>query len=367
MDELPAIIHKLSHQLWCHDQLPRDDTEATKEGDEEVAVDALATLPADAVDANGNVLDANEISSISLEGGSELHSLFSQGNLKRLTDLNNLHRTLSLFTPGIPNAVFRAWAGPNERHDTGRSTPMGPGSLLRTQSAPGRSTTYSFTDSPSLDNGSLPSRPSLVSLHSATTGLALGAGRHPRMSRKKKTRVVNLRSRSGTSSAASSEMGDTTTSETNSVCGPTSEPLMSASIPEEPEEATAQVPTASSSKVRFQSGTAKDMPPRTPLDMEIYNDPTTPKQTTEKKESRPAAILRAKTECDNISILQKLPITLDRTQSDASDTSSEILEQAWINKMAGEIARRVYDEKQRNAKFWAERDDAPPPAYEATQ
>jgi distribution and morphology protein 34 len=48
-----------------------------------------------------------------------------------------------------------------------------------------------------------------------------------------------------------------------------------------------------------------------------------------------------------------------------SDTSSVILEQAWIMKMAGEIARRVYDEKNRNPPIWDDRDDAPPPAYEA--
>jgi distribution and morphology protein 34 len=33
--------------------------------------------------------------------------------------------------------------------------------------------------------------------------------------------------------------------------------------------------------------------------------------------------------------------------------------------MAGEIARRVYDEKNRNPSFWDDRDDTPPPAYEA--
>jgi distribution and morphology protein 34 len=47
-----------------------------------------------------------------------------------------------------------------------------------------------------------------------------------------------------------------------------------------------------------------------------------------------------------------------------SDTSSVILEQAWIMKMAGEIARRVYNEKRRNPGFWEDRDDVPPPAYE---
>ncbi len=42
-----------------------------------------------------------------------------------------------------------------------------------------------------------------------------------------------------------------------------------------------------------------------------------------------------------------------------SDTSSEVLEQAWIMKMASEIARRVYDEKNRNPGFWEGRDDVP--------
>jgi distribution and morphology protein 34 len=34
-------------------------------------------------------------------------------------------------------------------------------------------------------------------------------------------------------------------------------------------------------------------------------------------------------------------------------------------KMASEIARRVYDEKNRNPAFWDEQEDPPPPAYEA--
>ena len=62
-------------------------------------------------------------------------------------------------------------------------------------------------------------------------------------------------------------------------------------------------------------------------------------------------------------------LNLERTRPPTgSDTSSVILEQAWIMKMAGEIARRVYDEKQRRGgQFWVEGDDAPPPAYQATQ
>jgi distribution and morphology protein 34 len=42
-----------------------------------------------------------------------------------------------------------------------------------------------------------------------------------------------------------------------------------------------------------------------------------------------------------------------------------ILEQAWMMKMAGEIARRVQDQKAGDGGFWAGagRDEGPPPAY----
>jgi distribution and morphology protein 34 len=60
------------------------------------------------------------------------------------------------------------------------------------------------------------------------------------------------------------------------------------------------------------------------------------------------------------------PIREQQSQaSNSSDTSSVILEQAWIMKMAGEIARRVYDEKNRQQGIWEESETAPPPAYEA--
>jgi len=43
-----------------------------------------------------------------------------------------------------------------------------------------------------------------------------------------------------------------------------------------------------------------------------------------------------------------------------------IVEQAWVLKMAGEIARRVHDEKASREGFWnnSEREDSPPPAYQ---
>ncbi|KAK8089335.1 mitochondrial distribution and morphology protein 34 [Apiospora hydei] len=364
MDELPAIIHRLSLQLWCPDQLPREDTDLPKDKlEDEIAIDPFAAPPTDAVDANGHVLDANEITSLSLDG-SETHSLFSQKNLVRLGALNDSQRTLSLFTPGIRDVLVRAWAAPMDRIDAMRSAPLAAPSLMRAQSVQGGSTTYTFTDTGSLDNGQLPSRPSLVSLNSATTGLALGAGRNTRMSRKKKTRVVNLRrSKPNAESETQSDMGDMgdSTSESASVVAPSSEPVLPAVIPELPEE-DAFIPTGS--RVRFTTGPEKELPARAPLDMDIYKDPAMV-PTEMSSISRPAQQEKAPV---SVPVSQsKSPFDLDRKRNEGSDTSSVILEQAWISKMAGEIARRVYDEKQRNANFWADRDDVPPPAYEATQ
>ncbi|KAI1268673.1 mitochondrial distribution and morphology protein 34 [Xylariaceae sp. FL1019] len=351
MDELPAIIHKLSLRLWCPDQIPREE-EVTKETDEdETYVDPLASAPAESVDSNGHLLDAAEIASLTLDGGAGTQSLFSQKNLMRLAALTDSHRTLSLFTPGIRNVLFRAWASPMERHDTGYSTPIATPSLARLPSMTGTSTTYAFTDTSSMDQGHLPSRPSLVSLNSATTGLALGAGKHPRNQRKKKTRVVNLR-RSKATSETNSEVCDIL-SDTSSVAGPSSEPIFATSIPEEPE---AEVLPQPSQRVRFSND--RSVPHRTPLNMEIYEEPI----ATEKAPMAPETANSTATS----KALEKAIEAAASQKGPGSDTSSVILEQAWIMKMAGEIARRVYDEKQRQEKAWQEHEDAPP-AYQPQQ
>jgi mitochondrial distribution and morphology protein 34 len=217
MDELPAIIHRLSLRLWCPEYAAKEQAEMaqTEHKEEEVAEDPFSSPPQDAVDSRGNVLDANEISSLSLDGGSEIHSLFSQKNLLRLAALTNSHRTLSLFTPSIRDAVFRAWAGPSERGDSaGTSTPQTPGGLIRSHSSVGStSTTYTFTIKGSDDGHGLQSRPSLLSMQSAETGLSLGAGRHrSHATRKKKHRVVNLRK-----SKTTDDMSESGDSESSSV------------------------------------------------------------------------------------------------------------------------------------------------------
>ncbi|KAI0195011.1 mitochondrial distribution and morphology protein 34 [Astrocystis sublimbata] len=365
MDELPAIIHKLSLRLWCPDQLPREEVVEQNTGNDTL-IDPFANPPVEAVDSHGHVLDANDISSLSLDGGTGAQSLFSQKNMLRLAALTDSHRTLSLFTPGIRNAIFRAWAGPTERHETGTTTPISAPALCRMPSAQGSSTIYTFNDTSSVvDQGSLPSRPSLTSFNSVNNGLPLGAGKHSRNLRKKKTRVVNLR-RSKTGSESSSDTTDTV-SDTFSVNAPISEPIVPMSIPEEieAEEEEEEEPPRASHRNRYNNN--KSTPIRPPLNMEMFEEPTTAERTplslvTDDEKAVPPHVQRAR---EIVSAYRGPDFQIPNTAG--SENPSVILEQAWIMKMADEIARRVYHENKRNEKLWEERHDTPPPAYHPTQ
>ncbi|KAL2133398.1 hypothetical protein VTI74DRAFT_2441 [Chaetomium olivicolor] len=357
MDELPAIIHRLSLQLWCPDQIVKEDEEP-KEGDEH-GVNPLATPPLDAVDVHGHLLDPAAISELSLDGGPEAQLLFSQKNLLRLSGLTNSQVTSALNTTDVKDVLFRAWAGPSDKVDSTNTPPLSTPNLARTSSYTSAHT-YTFSDGGSRDNGPVSSRPSMVHLNSAAAGLSLGSGRHSKTGRKKKMRVVNLRRKAETE--VNSEAGEEA-SETTSVGTPMSEPVMPHPIPEFSEEEP--VPT----RVRFSRSPDLQQQPRRPsirretklpelpipsVEMGIASAPSQPLQSSEKQSSETA----------------KETVLVDsksnwRQSRPMSDTSSVILEQAWIMKMAGEIARRVYDEKHRNPAFWDERDDTPPPAYEA--
>ncbi|KAF5023992.1 hypothetical protein F66182_3938 [Fusarium sp. NRRL 66182] len=353
MDELPAIIHRLSLQLWCPDQVNKG-TETPKETEDEAGVDPLASPPQDPVDANGNLLDPNAISELTLNGSGEVQSLFSQKNLLRLAALTDSHRTLSLFTPGIRDVVFRAWTG-HDRSETATPLVATP-SLTKTMSFhAGNSTTYTFSDTASSAHGHLPSRPSLVSMNSSGNGLSLGAGGRSRAGRKKKTRVVNLRR--SKSETATPETGSEA-EDTASVDVPLSEPVIDDSIPEET-EASIIAEASTPHKTRLRSVEEVDDHPIM-ANLEQSRQIGSPvknsvKPSGPKEYGSIAAALRA----------DKARASGLESQSVTSENSSVILEQAWIMKMAGEIAKRVYDEKHRQRSPWDEREDAPPPAYEA--
>lgn len=405
MDELPAIIHRLSLRLWCPEYKAREDQEiaeaakSEQKKTEEVPVDPFASPPQDAVDARGNVLDASEISSLSLDGGSEIHSLFSQKNLLRLAALTDSHRTLSLFTPSIRDTVFRAWSSPAERNDSAGPSMPGTPNLSRTHSTLGSTaTTYTFDNA---SESSHSSRPSLVSFQSARTGLSLGAGNHSRShaGRKKKTRVVNLR-RSKTTDDISSVSGDSETSEAT----PASEPVVPTQVPEEPEDNVITPPRSPASKVRFRTDSTdldetprrlrsltasrnSEQPLRPAFNLDTKNlsesaiQPLVPSMEKETSSSSARSFSRHQRPTYNSSTFTPYPAEKsgDATSSSApinytqatatSETPGSILEQAWVLKMAGELARRAHDEKVAREGFWSnqshsDRDDTPPPAYE---
>ncbi|KAK3953578.1 hypothetical protein QBC32DRAFT_116021 [Pseudoneurospora amorphoporcata] len=397
MDELPAIIHRLSLQLWCPDQVQKEEDEAKEESD--AAINPLATPPLDAVDAHGHRLDPVEISSLSLDGGPETQSLFSQKNLEKMDALANAHRTSSLMTPNIIEVVFRAWAGQSDKADPTATPSASTPNLHRTSSYQGSVHTYTFSDNISQASGHAPSRPTLVSMGSATTGLSLGSGRHSKAGRKKKMRVVNLRSKTAASEpvsevgSTSSQAGDSS-SEAASTRAPMSEPVIPTTIREAPGDDLA----ASQSKVRFRPATDATASPRAsepsgsraavpsvPVTAQpsrvaspqehVYTRqpsmfPSSPAPQTSAQEMPPLYSSRVPEKAETTA-----PIYADTKAQQQQqwgragpqpDMSSVILEQAWITKIAGEIARRVYDEKNRNPAFWEDshQHDIPPPAYE---
>jgi len=409
MEELPAIIHKLSLQLWCPDYAAKEDEEqaraaAEQSNQDDPVVDPLASPPQDAVDAHGNVLDASEISALSLEGAVETHSLFSQKNLLRLGVLTDSQRTLSLFTPSIRDAVFRAWAGHSERSDSS-STGSTPTLLTRSQSnLESVRTTYPFSDN-GVDSTTSPSRPPMYSSQSATTGLSLGSGRRPRShghGRKKKTRIVNLRKPKSVDDSTS-ESGDsfagTETTETSSYLGG-SEPAIPTRIPEEPEEDLLTPPRSPNTKVRFHGRQDSIDLGETPRRSRILPErkveaelPTSINMSTPEPSAQPTEVLTTAakpvtmpqasrlqrpvfahqpqwsypTEKSPSSTQPNVPIH-STPSSFAESPAAGIIEQAWMIKMAGELARRAHERKSALASSWSssagDREETPPPAYE---
>jgi distribution and morphology protein 34 len=231
-------------------------------------------------------------------------------------------------------------------------------------------------------------------MHSATTGLGLGSGKHARShQRKKKNRVVNLR-KPKTTDDIISESGD---SETYSDFA-TSEPIIDTTDAEEPEDQMIYPPHSPSHKVRFgavdlgepsRKARLSNVAPRPVLNMssqampeEFIMEPiTTPASSVpiHNREHRPSYTRSSFAPYPVEKKLQNAAATASNTCaplsytpapviSENSSTAGGILEQAWILKMAGEIARHAQDEKAANGGFWSssndEREDSPPPAYQ---
>ena len=381
MDEVPAIIHRLSLRLWVPEYQDREDQGLTKssinplQGDK--AVDPLASPPQDPVDLTE---DAAQIVSLSLDSSSETHSLFSQKNLLRLGVLTNSQKTLSLFTPTIRDAVFRAWAGPTERGDLFVSNPPVTPMLSRAQSYIGTiSTACTFSH----DSGDHSVRPAHASSGSQAAVLGIGGNRKAHGGRKRKHRVVNLRKKN-----------------------PDMDDLSSLSC----EDSTiSSIASSTPSELRVQTDDGDELmtPPRSPEKTWQRNDlnsvdfnshkiargeasdampkPSTSSRNTDEASYSPILAIKVQPivqpgspiQLQQQSCIEKPsqevpfsptlpPMTYlpPFPYTEPNSVQTGILEQAWVMKMAGEIARQVHDQKAANNGFWYRNDEGtPPPAY----
>ena len=401
MDEVPAIIHRLSLRLWVPEFRASEDEElsniAGQPATQVKITDPLATPPQDPVDLFGNALDAAQIASLSLDSGAETHSLFSQKNLLRLAALTNSHRTLSLFTPGMRDVVYRAWAGHTEREEHPAigvpGTSLRPGLSRIHSPTPIAGTAYTISDGS--EQGSYSVRPSLTSYGSSFVGPNLGYGKHGKPSRKRKHRVVNLRKPKIEANDLQSNSGESSMSATISSATSESEYPRSETVeregelftpPSSPSNKTCLQKSPNSVDLRDTPPRLRDLTPRQPVrnvqrgfDARLMEPPIAFKQLTsplmnevaeptlsqssgqgyasrtprEKAEPQPSL----NTDASGSLLTSAFPF--------AESSPGGILEQAWMMKMAGEIARRVREDKASERSVWDrnEREDTPPPAY----
>ncbi|KAK5019099.1 ERMES complex subunit [Cryomyces antarcticus] len=371
MEDLPAIIHRLSLRLWVPEYQRRDEEEASP--------------PQDPIDVNDS-----ESSPFSLDANTETRATFSQKNLLRLAALTDSHRTLSLFTPSIRDTVFRAWPGATERGEySGTSTPkLTLSSLSRMHSSIGSGSTAASVSEGS-ETGTLSSRPSLTSFPSVYGGLTMGAGRaKAHAGRKRKTRVVNLRRKKD------QDVSDVDSSTENTTAPPSIAVSEAPSMPvsEEREGELNTPPRSPQNRVRFRSrGNSIDLGgdssphlrSNAPESREAEEEAPSPLSQATRAS---AAIQASPSDRKERPALQRSPATAyprekkpsvarsssyiqlpTTTSASYFESSGGILEQAWMMKMAAEIARKVDHEKASGNGFWdtrrAEVDDSPPPAY----
>lgn len=384
MDELPAIIHRLSLRLWVPEyragediKTQDDNTEPATEGPGQ---DPLASPPQDPVDAMGNALNESEIALLSLDSSVETHSLFSQKNLLRLAALTDSQRTLSLFTPSIQEVVYRAWTSPVDPSEAAASivSPLSP-TLSRTHSQIG-SMAPSVHETASV--ASSLSRPSLSSAHSFSSyGLTLGTGRHSKAhSRRRKKRVVDLR-RPKTTDDAMSVSDDSALTESSSPPSIYSAPLPVVNeqsddpvTPPLSPETDSQLPMIPE---RYRTSISRPTLRRSTLTREpedpSYSIETIRPPKANDVEATPRATVRdyqnEKAEAGPSSGTARPPLPATILPFTTEDNSTgDAVDPFLVERLAGEIARRIRDEKlmANNAcsNFWSRaQDDAPPPAY----
>ncbi|KAK6501768.1 ERMES complex subunit [Arthrobotrys musiformis] len=422
-EELPAIIHRLSLRWWGQDY------------DSASSNTLRSPMPQNPTLNSGPSLSAKSsfenLGEQAEGGGSPQQQTFSFNNdlesdtlssksLLRLATLTDSQRTLSLFTPTIREAIYRAWATTSERSD--------PTSTPSSTSGTHSSTTYSMDG-----NGA---RPGLVAMASSLSISSPSGGLGPNgrpvtrsstLGKKKKTRVVNLRRKKDTS---------TSDGDTNSVAGSSVPESITSSMEvgyedkenvEANEAINTNIPEIKipppSLAINDRRGEYVDVSPlRSPTGRDTFlatrtvhhagsetkvpptpSTPPPPQQTPQqqhiiypsekgmpfhsseypRENSTPASLFSGQysphyqpqlspghhSSASSVSMENPFLESRGRTGS-----SSSIAEKAWMMKMAGEMARRWGEERLRREKAEELLDErrrrdgsSPPPAYHHSQ
>ena len=395
MEDLPAIIHKLSLRMFNSEYQVADIVQPKKN---QVELRAHSDPFGSAAS-----LGSDEDDSFTLDPPTETYATFSQKNLLRLAALSESQRTLSLFTPRVRDTVYRAWSNAGERKDaaSGAITPNHRTTTLsRIQSSLGRhSAGSSVASENSGDVESHGTRQTLQSIPSTTSLQSLGTSRSRPRQRKRKNRVVDLRKKavandSGelASVASSYEDGSSVSGSHSNI--PSASGKNSADATNEREGEIVTPPRSPTKKVGVQPESKATQPMPEMAHSSSSQRPVTPlqqpSQSLEDDDPTPrASVVLPARDAEKRPLRRDLPrmrtlpaksksMDISRSQSEANlsrlgasfgeGSTGGILEQAWMMKMAHEIANRVAEEKARGG-MWrsSSSDDAngveAPPAY----
>lgn len=376
MEDLPAILHKLSLRLWSPDYIAPADLLKESE-DTSAPIDPLSSPPQDPMDASDPNFDEDSIPSMNIDGSQDAYINFSQKNLHQLSSLSDSQHTLSIATPQMSDVVYRAWATFNDR-GSGIHTPSHAG-LSRVPSSYA-SSIYSMGSGAESE----PTRPTLssASSYSYSRSTTSGNGR-----RKRKHRVIDLRRKADKPTEPVESTTQSTTPEP-SIAPSTAPSIILNPIPEEPTprkpSILLQTPSSSTTPKPLAHKDLNSTPIATADTPPAYT-PSSSKTTTAdyfsahpithpRQEKPPQFILRPTSPPATHPLFRSL--SADRLSPTYTHSTGGILEQAWMRKMAGEIARKVAEEQRKGQQSVPssskgdasgagreEGADVPPPAY----
>ena len=430
MEDLPAIIHRLSLRMCGPEyQVADSDGQVRRDDDGQVPIDPFASPAQQAVDGDSDApfltLDTTTETYASFSQKNLLR-LAALSESQRTLSLFTPSIRDTVYRAWASSATERS----NENRPSMQRPTLSriQSTLAQTLATPSNytaSTTSGASDAPSIAT-----RPTLASFQSAPTVYTLGSARsRPHTGRKRKNRIVNLRKDRGDGSQsdmASVSSGYPDSAEDGTSTGPSRSGGGSARCPVVPdigqassrEGEVATPPRSPRKRVTLQDdrpappeggrlGVETDRRPVTPQGRHVSHSQRLQVRSDDDDDRTPRASMmlppvasepsadqdpphtatirprRQRLQRQPLSRMQTVPSrpaapALSRTSSDLSlrnlpaswgvdpGISGGILEQAWMMKMAAEIANRVVEEKQAKSTGWQEREDGeqgPPPAY----